>query len=836
MIEEEKESLNSSVLAQFAEVILPVRVPLLYTYRIPESLKGLVVRGSRVIVQFGKKRILTAVVSKVHATPPTIYEAKPILDLLDSTPLINTYQFQLFQFIASYYLCTLGEVLNAALPAGLKLNSESKIQLNPAFDFENLSTGLTDLEANIINACKSTVAHTYEELAQLVNVKNINQAIKSLIAHGMILLFEEVREKYTPKVVKKVKLTAPYLSGASLSEVFDKLEKNAAQLEILQKYLHLSGLLQDFEKNNKGIERSVLLENVASPSPLNSLLKKNIFEEFSIITPRFEVAERLDYQQELSPLQRDAANQIEQHFATKDVVLLHGITGSGKTEIYIELIQKALAGQSQVLFMVPEIALTTQLVNRLQKAFGKKLGVYHSKFSDNERVEVWSGLAEERLSIIVGVRSSIFLPFDNLGLIIIDEEHETSYKQSEPAPRYHGRDTALMLARLHHAKVLLGSATPSVESYYLATQQQWGLVNLHQRFGGAVLPKIEAVDLRLERRNKTLKLDFSKQLLEGMKSRLARNEQTIIFQNRRGYSPLLICEECGFTPQCDHCAVSLTYHMYKQSLTCHYCGYTEAVIKECPACGSTKIKSQGVGTEKLEDDLKLLVPEARIQRMDLETTRNKNSFAKIIEALETGQVDILVGTQMVSKGFDFENVSLVGVIDFDRMLHFPDFRSAERTFQMISQVAGRAGRRMQQGEVLVQTNKTDHWVLSKIINHDYIGFYNIEIAERAKFNYPPFSRIIKITIKNTQVTRAEDGAKELFDFLSTSLGAERVLGPEAPGISRIRNYFLFDIYLKIERNKIDLVKVKAFVAQQIQQLLLQKKHQSCIIVADVDPI
>lgn len=834
-------SINSIALAeeapaQFVDVIVPVRIPLTYTYRVPESLKGSVVKGSRVIVQFGKKRILTAVVAAVHHIPPVVYEAKPILEVLDATALVNQYQFALIKFIANYYLCTQGEVLNAALPAGFKLSSESKIQLHPDFNFENKEDDFTDTEYQAILALQTSATLGYEELAGTLQIKSINPLVKSLLSKGAILLFEEVREKYAPKICKKVRLSPQWVSSTALPELFAELEKKTAQLEILQKYLQKSGVHQNPSNNLQGIEKSILTEGTSSASPLNTLLKNNVFEEFSIIVPRFELPENINYTQVLSTLQQDAVKKIESYFKEKDAVLLHGITGSGKTEVYIDLIQKALGGQSQVLFMVPEIALTTQLVIRLQKVFGKQLGVYHSKFSDNERVEVWQGLASGRLSIVVGVRSAVFLPFDNIGLIIIDEEHDTSYKQNEPAPRYHGRDVALVLAQNHHAKVLLGSATPSVESYYKATQNQWGLVQMLQRYGNAVLPKIETIDLKYARKNKLMRQDFSTTLLTALEDGVKHHHQSIIFQNRRGYAPLLVCEDCGYIPECQHCAVSLTYHMYKNSLTCHYCGYKEEVIKVCPACGSTKIKTQGMGTEKLEDDLKLLLPTARIQRMDLETTRSKNSFNRMIDELEKGEIDILVGTQMVTKGFDFEKVNLVGIVEFDRMLHFPDFRSAERTFQITTQVAGRAGRRAQQGQVLIQTANPSHWLLPSIIHHDYIGFYNTEILEREKFNYPPFSRTIKITIKNTQEARAQKTAELLQELLVTPLGTARVLGPQAPIINRIRNYYLFDIYIKIEREKLNLQKVKAFLSATLQQVMTTTGHQSSIVVVDVDPI
>ncbi|TAH27180.1 MAG: primosomal protein N' [Cytophagales bacterium] len=813
-----------------------MKIPMTYTYRIPESKKGKVVKGGRVVVQFGKKKILTAVVYHIHHQPPQKYEAKPILEILDETPLINNYQFQLIQFIAAYYLCTQGEVLNAALPSGFKLNSESRIQINPLFSFENELSEFSDIELNAIEILKKESSLTYEQLAFHVSVKNINPIVKTLLSKNVILLFEEIKEKYSPKIIKKVRLNHIYLNKEALYQLFQQLEKKTSYIAILQKYIQLVPILIDQIHNEKGVEKKKLIEETDANSSINTLIKKEIFEEFSQIIPRFELEEETAQHISLSDFQNKAIEEIEQLFISQNTVLLHGITGSGKTEVYIELIKKALGGQGQILFMVPEIALTTQLVMRLQKVFGKKLGVYHSKFSNNERIEVWDGINSGRLNIIVGVRSSIFLPFDNLNLIIIDEEHESSYKQTEPSPRYNARDMALVLAKYHHAKVLLGSATPSVETYFKATNNEWGLVEMKERFGGANLPEIKLIDLKYVRKNKLIVNDFSNQLIHGINNNIHQKKQSIIFQNRRGYSPMLICDDCGYTPMCEHCAVGLTYHMYKAELTCHYCGYKEKVITSCPACGSNKIRTKGTGTEKLEDDLKLIIPEARIQRMDLETTRNKNSFTKIIREIEQGKIDVLVGTQMVSKGFDFENVNLVGIVDFDRMLYFPDFRSSERTFQTTLQVSGRAGRRLEKGQVIIQTTNTNHWLLRCVINHDYKNFYLKEISEREKFNYPPFSRIIKITIKNTQEKRAHNTANHLYEPLVKALGTKRILGPQAPAINKIRNYYLIDIFIKIERKQLDLTKTKSFLLSKIQETASIKTNQTSIISIDVDPM
>ena len=560
-------------------------------------------------------------------------------------------------------------------------------------------------------------------------------------------------------------------------------------------------------------------------------------EQFEIVVSRFgDDMPTEPVKIELTDAQQQASNEVLMHFQEKDVVLLHGITGSGKTEIYIDLIQQVLEGGSQVLFLLPEIALTTQIVVRMKRVFGDKMGVYHSKFSDNERVEVWRGVLEGRYQFVVGVRSAVFLPMDNLGLVIIDEEHESSYKQYDPAPRYHARDVGIMLGLKQGAKILLGSATPSLESYYQATTGKYGLVTLNQRYGNAQLPDIQLIDLKSERKAKTMKNDFSGTLCQHIEHNLAIGDQTIIFQNRRGYSPYLNCQECNWIGECEQCAVSLTYHLDSKELRCHYCGHKEEIPRVCPTCGSGKIRSVGFGTEKLEDDLRIMYPAARVQRMDLDTTRTKNAYQTILGEFEQGNTDILVGTQMISKGLDFDRVSLVGIFDADRMIHFPDFRAAERAFQMLTQVSGRAGRREKKGLVLIQTGNTQQSLLHKVVANDYMGYYNDEIKEREGYFYPPFTRVISLTVKHEEQNKAEKAAHFLADKLLEKLGKARVLGPEKGMVERVRNKFLYDILLKLEKDKLNIKAAKVFLQEQIDTLMTQREFRGVYVVVDVDAV
>ncbi len=820
----------------FADVALPLPIPQLFTYKIPEEFIELLQPGIRVIVQFGRQKVVTGIIDNIHQKAPEIYVAKPILDVLDAEPVVTPQQTELMKWMATYYMCTLGEVLNAALPSGLKLSSESKIQLHPERDWNETQYPLDERELILLTALEKSDSLTYREAADSIGLKSAYKYIKSLVQKELIIIYEEVKERYKPKKVKKVRLNPDILeSEGHLQSLFKELEKKPKQSDILLRYLQEVPVYQKPEKNEQGVAKSIFAEGDLSTSSLNTLIKNQVFQSFEVIISRFGESEEQTLKEvNLTDIQEAAKDEILTHFQTKPTTLLHGITGSGKTEVYVSLIQDALDTGSQVLYLLPEIALTAQIVNRLQAVFGDRMGVYHSKFSDNERVEVWHGLLEGRFDFIIGVRSAIFLPFKQLGLIIVDESHENSYKQFDPAPRYHARDVAVYLAHLHQGKTLLGSATPSLESYTNALQGKYGLVELNSRFHDAELPDIKIADIRSEKKKKTAIGEFTSVLIEALKEVLEKGEQAIIFQNRRGFSNYLTCEDCGYIPECPRCAVSLTYHQYKNQLNCHYCGHKQLVPLVCPACGGTRIHTVGIGTEKIEEELKLILPEARIQRMDLETTRTKYAYQNIIHDFEKGSIDILVGTQMVSKGLDFDRVSLVGVFDIDRMINFPDFRSLERTFQLTTQVSGRAGRRDTRGKVIVQTRDPDQGILRLIQNHQFLTFYQGEMFEREKYDYPPFTRMIFLLIRSKDKKLTNETARFLANILKEDLGQKRVLGPQEPLINKIRDKYLMEVYLKIER-KYKIEAVKDIIKSAQMELLKKKEFASVEVVINVDP-
>ena len=820
----------------FAELLLPVPVPRLFTYRIPYNLNDSVRIGQRAIVQFGDRKIVTGLIFAIHEQVPKDFEAKSILELLDDFPSVNEVQLKFFQWMADYYMCTLGEVMNAALPAGLKLSSESMVQIHPAFSLEESVLGFSEKEVMLLKRLENGTM-TYSEIAKFLGVKFIFSILKSLSAKEAIILFEEVKEKFKPRTEKRIRLNADVNHPAALEELFHVLASKPKQEAVVLKYLQEVPVLQHPESNKTGVSRKLLLEGDLSESSLHTLVKNQVLEEFETVVPRFgfdDVDETPVIL--LSEQQEQALHAIVRSFETHTATLLRGVTGSGKTEIYINLIKKALESDTQILYLLPEIALTTQIVQRLKKIFGAGMGVYHSRFSDNERVEVWNGVLSGKLKFVIGVRSAIFLPFDSLGLIIVDEEHDGSYKQQEPAPRYHARDVAMILAQLHHAKVLLGSATPSLETYFHAKQNRYGLVTLDKRYGEANLPEIVLANMGNERKMKTIKGEFSRLLLQQVESALARKEQVIIFQNRRGYSPMMSCEDCGWIPKCVNCAVSLTYHQFKHALICHYCGYRENVPHHCPTCTSTRLKTVGSGTEKLEEELNLYFPDAKIQRMDLDTTRTRTGYETILAGFESGDTDILVGTQMVTKGLDFDRVSLVGVLNADRMMHFPDFRSYERAYQLITQVSGRAGRRERRGKVVIQTSNPAHPILNFILNNDFETFFHTEIADRQQHDYPPFTRLIEITIKHSDKRICQDASRRLASILREQLTKIKIMGPAEPMISKIRNQHLMTILLKIHRGKSDLPQTKEYIDEAVNSLAKEQAFRNVRFIVDIDPV
>jgi len=818
----------------FVDAILPLPIPKFFTYRVPKEMESQVAIGCRIVVPFGKAKILTAIIHQVHNSPPKEYEAKYIIDLLEEAPSINKVQLRFFQWLADYYMCTLGEVIQAALPSGLKINTTSLVQRNPYF---NEAEFVLSIEEQLLMQQISTdMPVETARLADLVGQKKLSKVLKALIDKEAILIIDHIKEKFNPKIKKYVRLRDGLLENeGELEMIFSQLEKKPKQLTVLMAYLRAVPVLDDKSQNTIGFGYDELINEGCSVSSIKTLAKNDIIELFYKEISRFQLKTTSKEPKVLSAVQEKAKQEIIASYKSQSNVLLHGITGSGKTEIYNELIKDTLEAGHQVLYLLPEIALTSQIVSRLEGVFGSKMGVYHSKYSANERVEVWKKLLSGDINFVVGVRSSIFLPFDDLGLIIIDEEHEPSFKQYDPAPRYNARDAALMLANMHQAKTLLGSATPSLESYYLAQSGKYGYVPLIERFGKAVLPKLETVDIAKASKTKQMKGNFSNELIRHIEESLAGNEQVIIFQNRRGYAPFLSCATCGWVPKCEHCDVSLTYHQYKNELRCHYCGYKLTTPTTCSACGSVHIKTVSFGTEQLEEALQLLFPEVEIGRLDLDTTRGRNSYDKIIQAFSTGKTSILVGTQMVAKGLDFDNVGLVGIIDLDRMLHFPDFRSVERTFQLSVQVAGRAGRKEKQGKVLIQTYNPQQAIVQTILQQDYQAFFKQEIEERRLFNYPPFTRIIKLTIKDKSHQIAAEAVGQLYQLLVTSLGQAMVLGPITPSISKIRDRYLRELYLKIGRDK-NIKRVKEIVLAGNAQIITKKEFKSTVVIVDVDPL
>jgi primosomal protein N' (replication factor Y) len=820
----------------FTELLLPVPIPRLFTYRVPFNMNDRVVKGQRAIVQFGDRKILTGIIMRVHEEPPEKYEAKYLLELLDEFPVVTDVQLKLFQWIKDYYMCTLGEVMNAGLPSGLKLGSESRVQLHPAFNFDESTMPFTDKELILLKNLEAE-SLDYSAITKLLDVRHPYSILKSLVAKEAIILYEEVREKYKPKTETRARLTTAFTSHEALESLFANLASKPKQEEIVLRYLQDNPVLTDVKSNERGMTKKNLLEPNLSESSLNTLIKNGVFELFHVIVSRFdESANDPGYAIHLSDEQQAAMQDIVMQLQSKPALLLHGITGSGKTEVYIHLIRQALEGGNQVLYLLPEIALTTQVVQRLKKVFGSAMGVYHSRFSDNERVEVWKGVLNGNLKFIVGVRSAIFLPFDSLGLIIVDEEHDASYKQQEPAPRYNARDVALVMGQLHHAKVIMGSATPSLETYFQSQQGKYGYVSLNKRFGDAQLPAIVLADMHDARIKKTIKGEFSQVLFRHIADTLSRKEQVIVFQNRRGYSPMVNCEDCGWVPKCINCAVSLTYHQYRHAMICHYCGYREPLPEKCPSCSSTRLKTVGYGTEKLEEELSLQFPDALVQRMDLDTTRSKTAYESIIERFEKGETNILVGTQMVTKGLDFDGVSLVGIFNADRMIHFPDFRSYERAFQLITQVSGRAGRRSTPGTVVIQTSSVGHPLLQTILRNDVIAFYESQLEDRRTHGYPPFSRLIEVTVKHTDKATCRTAAQELFDRVRQTLTTVRVLGPGEPMIGKVRNQYLMNLLIKIPRSGVALDELKHQLEVIIASMLQSKTFKNLRIIPDVDPV
>jgi primosomal protein N' (replication factor Y) len=824
---------------RFVDCYLPLALVGTFTYRLPLGYDGQLQAGSLVVVPFNERNIYTGIVRRVHEVQPAGYQIKDVIEVLEETPVLTESQIKLLDWISDYYLAEPGQTFHAALPSGFKISTESKIQINPSFDNRE-DIPLSANELNLMEALRNVPSLTYADAMKITRTKTLYHILQSLRKKEAILLFEEYKHLYKPKIVQKIRLTATFAEDKELlKELLDSIAGQEKQENILLKYLQEVPVWKNLNSNNVGLNKSFFNSQDFSVSALKTLVKKGVFEEFREIVSR-EVYEQEEARKEyaLSDDQQTALEQIVQHFSEKDIVLLQGITGSGKTEVYISLIKEQLAQGKQVLFLMPEIALTTHMTGRLSAVFGKELGIYHSRLSENERVETWKHVQDGSCQLVLSARSGVFLPFQDLGLIVVDEEHDSSFKQNEKTPRYQARDTALVLAKMHKAKTLLGSATPSLESYHLANKGVYGYVKLDKRHGAAILPLIEFADLKQDRKKVTTPnphADYSGMLVLALEDSIAKKEQSLLFQNRRGYAPYLSCETCGWVSMCGQCSVSLTYHQRDRRVKCHYCGHNEKVPATCPACGSGRIKTKGLGTEKIEEDLAVLIPQARIQRMDQDTTRAKNAFKNIYDALKKGEIDILVGTQMVTKGLDFENINLAGILNADQMMYYPDFRANERTFQMLTQVAGRTGRREKQGLVIVQTFNPKHYVLQYLKANDILGFYERELIEREKFNYPPYTRIIKLVFKDKDRDVCDQSANYLAQKLIQEFGTKRVFGPEWPSIDRINNFYLKEILLKFERNKVDIAKAKSLLKAAALEFQSKKEFRSTQLIVDVDP-
>ncbi|MDR7212376.1 primosomal protein N' [Flavobacterium piscis] len=811
----------------FVEVILPLSLAKTLTYRVSEAEFHFIKKGMRVAVPI-KSKIYTALVLDIHENAPALYEAKEIHQILDEKPIATEIQIKHWLWVANYYMCGIGDVYRGAFPTGLLLESETMISCKPEI-FVNESE-LSDDEFLIYEALHHQSSLKVQEIASILNKKKILPILQKLMDKNIIVLEEEIKENYKPKLVRYVKLHSKYESDHGLEELLNVLKNANKQKEIVLAYFQISAS----EKKPLTVKRLVEFSNSTSPI-VKALIEKEIFEEYYLQHDRVSFDGKASEKQlQLSETQEISFNSIKENFSEKEVCLLHGVTSSGKTEIYIKLIEEYLLTGKQVLYLLPEIALTTQLVSRLRLHFGDKVAVFHSKYSNNERVEVWKQTLEnsDKAQIIIGARSALFLPFSNLGLLIVDEEHEQTFKQTDPAPRYHARDSAIVLANLHKAKVLLGSATPSIETYFNTQTEKYGLVSLTERYNNVRMPEIVLVDLKDKHFRKRMTGHFSDLLIEEIAEALSLNEQVILFQNRRGYSPIIECLTCGHVPHCQQCDVSLTFHKHKNQLRCHYCGYAIAKPTHCHSCSSIDLTTKGFGTEQIEQELVSLFPKAKTGRMDQDTTRGKFGFEKIIDSFKDREIDILVGTQMLAKGLDFDNVSLVGIMNADNMLHHPDFRAFERSFQMMTQVAGRAGRSEKQGKVVIQTYNPNHNTIQQVTTNNYAGMYKEQLYDRQIYKYPPYFRIIKLTLKHRDFDKLKEGSMWLYQVLSQNLNIP-VLGPEEPAISRIRNEYIRTILIKIPQN-LSLGVTKTSIQKMLNSFEAVAQYRAIKVNVNVD--
>ncbi len=803
----------------FIEIIIPYPLKNSFTYRVNEKEFNFLESGFRVIVPFGKSKLITGIVLKKHNIQPKNYEPKEIEFIIDDKPIINENQFNFFKWISEYYMCPIGQVIKIALPSLLLLKSESEIILKE----ENNNILLSKGAEIIYNHLKINKKISFKDLVKVLSQKNINSCINELLENSLIKLNEEIYDYYKPKRILKISF------NKSKANDFIILNKNKrSQIKLIESLI---------ESNQKTfILKDLIKKSKASRSTIDNLVKSGIFEKFyeKIDRGQFDFNDKI-LSNQLTIHQKLAYTNILSSFKEKSVSLLHGVTSSGKTEIYVKLIEDYLNLNKQVLLLVPEIALTTQLVSRLKLFFGDKLVVYHSRYSLEQRTEIWKKIInnDSNSKVVLGARSSIFLPFVNLGLVIIDEEHENAYKQFNPSPRYHARDAAIYLSHIHNSKTLLGSATPSIESYYNSITKKYGLIKLKNRFGNVSLPKVIIKDLKESVSKNTMMGSLSSDLVFKIKERLNNDYQIMLFQNRRGYSPYLECSSCGFVFQCINCDVSLTYHQLNNELKCHHCGYIDRNVERCKKCDSGIILKKGLGTQQVEEEIGEIFPTTKVQRMDHDSTKKKDSFEKIIDAFEKNEFKILVGTQMISKGLDFNNVGLVGVINADSLIYFPDFRSQEKCFQLLKQVAGRAGRRNNQGEVIIQTYNPQHNILKKIVENDYEGMFNEQLNQRLEFKYPPYTRLIKIILKHKDLNKLLKGSNWIFELLCKNFN-DQLLGPESPLIPRIKNKYIKNILIKIPINK-SLKKSKQLLAKNLNSFSSVPIFRNIDVSIDVDP-
>ncbi|WP_343486040.1 primosomal protein N' [Allomuricauda sp. d1] len=815
----------------FLDVVLPIPLERFFTYRISKEEADFLKPGMRVAVPFGKSKIYTALSYRVHQNPPEAYEAKEIHQILDEVPLVNEIQLKHWQWIADYYMCTLGEVLRGALPSAFLLESETLILPNRSSEIDE--NDLKDDEFLVYEALQHHESLKIDDISGIIDRKSALPVITRLLRKGVIVLKEELYEQYKPKLVRYVKIASQYQKDETLELLLNQLSRAPKQSQVVMALFQLQATIK------KPIKvKDLMAKSGATSSVIKALIDKNIFEEYYLQQDRvvFET-DASKKEVELNRVQTEAYQNILEGFAARKPVLLHGVTASGKTEVYVKLIETIIKKGKQVLYLLPEIALTPQLIVRLQGFFGDKVVVFHSKYSLNERVEVWNNvlLQKQKAQIVIGARSALFLPFSKLGLIVIDEEHESSFKQFDPAPRYHARDAAMVLAKLHGCDTVLGSATPSIESMHNVKTDKYGYAEINERYGKVLMPEIELVDLKEATKKKLMKGHFSERLLNEINSALQLGEQIILFQNRRGFAPIVECTTCGHSPQCPNCDVSLTFHQYQNQLRCHYCGYHMVLDESCVACGSFTLDKKGFGTEQVQQELKEHLPDFEIGRMDLDTTRGKHGYEKIITAFEQQEFDVLVGTQMVTKGLDFRNVGLVGIMNADTLLNFPDYRAHERSFQLLTQVAGRAGRTKKRGKVLIQTYNPYHRILQQVTDNDYAAMFNDQSYEREHFAYPPSTKIIKVTLKDKDFNKLNESSLWFSDALRNLLPNHRILGPEFPPISRIRRYYLKNILIKMAEGQ-SPSKIKNGIKRIEKSFNAISQYKSVRLVYNVDHI